>query len=112
MPIPPLSDEQLRLAREAATAARRRRADVKQELRVGHLTLSQVIDLADEDDVVAHIKVVDVLKCLPRVGDKRAAEVMSRLDIAANRRLRGLGPHQAAALRNVFAPKPKAQPTS
>lgn len=107
MPIPPLSDEQLRQAREAATAARRRRAEVKEDLRSGRLTLSEVIELAESDDVVAHTKVVDVLKCLPRVGDKRAAEVMTRLDIAANRRLRGLGPHQIASLRAEFAPKPR-----
>lgn len=102
VPIPPLSDEQLRQAREAATAARRRRAEVKDRLRSGEVSLSDVIDLAESDDVVAHTKVVDVLKCLPRVGDKRAAEVMSRLDIAANRRLRGLGPHQIASLRSAF----------
>lgn len=107
MPIPPLSDEQLRQAREAATAARRRRAEVKQNLRAGRLTLIEVIELAESDDVVAHTKVVDVLKCLPRVGDKRAAEVMARLDIAANRRLRGLGPHQIKALSSEFAPKVK-----
>lgn len=111
MPIPPLSDEQLRQARAAATAARRRRAEVKEDLRIGRLTLSEVIELAESDDVVAHTKVVDVLKCLPRVGDKRAAEVMTRLDIAANRRLRGLGPHQISALRAEFASKQRTDPT-
>lgn len=109
MPIPPLSEEQLRQAREAATTARRRRAEVKEQLRTGQLTLSEVIDLAESDDVVAHTKVVDVLKCLPRVGEKRAAEVMNRLDIAANRRLRGLGPHQIASLRHEFASREKSQ---
>lgn len=108
MPIPPLSDEQLRQAREAAAAARSRRAEIKERLRSGALSLSEVIDLADTDDVVARTKVVDALKCLPRVGEKRAAEVMERLDIAANRRLRGLGPHQIANLRAEFAPKPKS----
>lgn len=107
MPIPPLSDEQLRQARQAATTARRRRAEVKDQLRAGELTLSEVIELAESDDVVAHTKVVDVLKCLPRVGEKRAAEVMARLEIAANRRLRGLGPHQIASLRQEFLPRQK-----
>lgn len=102
MTIPPLSEEQLQAARRAATAARRRRAEIKTELREGRLTLAEVIDLAGTDDVVAHTKVVDVLKSLPRVGEKRAAEVMERLDIATNRRLRGLGPHQIAGLRGEF----------
>jgi ATP-dependent Clp protease adapter protein ClpS len=108
VPIPPLSEEQLRQAREAATAARRRRAEVKEQLRAGELTLSEVIELAESDDVVAHTKVVDVLKCLPRVGEKRAAEVMARFDIAGNRRLRGLGTHQIASLREEFAAREKS----
>ena len=44
----------------------------------------------------------DVLKALPRVGTVRATKVMDRLDIAPNRRLRGLGKHQTAALIAEF----------
>ncbi|GAB3705093.1 integration host factor, actinobacterial type [Mariniluteicoccus flavus] len=105
MTIPPLSDEQLQAARQAATRARRRRAEVKARLRSGDLTFAQVIELASTDDVVAHTKVVDVLKTLPRVGEKRAADLMERLDIADNRRLRGLGPHQIRGLCDEFARK-------
>lgn len=103
MTIPPLSDEQRQQARNAATQARRRRADVKQSLRAGDYSLAEVLNLAEQDDVVAHTKVVDVLRALPRVGTVRAAKVMERLDIAANRRLRGLGKHQTAALIAEFA---------
>ena len=102
MTIPPLSDEQRQQARHAATEARRRRAEVKQALRAGQRTLAEVLSQAETDDVVAHTKVVDVLKSLPRVGAVRAGKVMERLDIAANRRLRGLGKHQTAALIAEF----------
>ena len=101
--IPPLSDEQRQQARHAATEARRRRAEMKQALRSGEHSLAQVLDLAEDDDVIAHAKVIDVLKALPRVGTVRANKVMERLDIAANRRLRGLGKHQAAALIAEFS---------
>jgi hypothetical protein len=37
------------------------------------------------------------------VGEVRATKVMERLDIAANRRLRGLGKHQTAALIAEFS---------
>lgn len=107
MTIPPLSEEQLQQARKAATAARRRRAEVKAQLRAGELSLGDVIELAASDDVVAHTKVVDVLKSLPRVGEKRAADTMKRLDIASNRRLRGLGPHQINGLKTEFPAKAK-----
>jgi hypothetical protein len=100
--IPPLSDEQRSQARHAATEARRRRAEIKQALRTGAQSLAEILELAESDDVIAHTKVVDALKCLPRVGTVRAERVMERLDIAANRRLRGLGKHQAAALIAEF----------
>ena len=103
MTIPPLSDEQRQQARHAATEARRRRAEMKQALRSGERSLAQVLDLAEYDDVIAHAKVIDVLKALPRVGTVRAGKVMQRLDIAANRRLRGLGKHQTAALIAEFS---------
>ena len=102
MTIPPLSDAQRQLARTAATEARRRRAEIKQALRSGEQTLAEVLERAEHDDVIAHTKVVDVLKSLPRVGAVRAAKVMQQLDIAANRRLRGLGKHQTAALIAEF----------
>ncbi|MFL6064766.1 MAG: integration host factor, actinobacterial type [Friedmanniella sp.] len=105
--IPPLSDEQRQQARTAATEARRRRAEMKQALRSGERTLADVLGQAEQDDVIAHTKVIDVLKSLPRVGTVRATKVMERLDIAANRRLRGLGRHQTAALIAEF---PAAEP--
>jgi hypothetical protein len=105
-----LSDEQRRQARNAATEARRRRALVKQALRSGERSLAEVLELADQDDVVAHTKVADVLRALPRVGAVRAAKVMERLDIAANRRLRGLGKHQAAALVQEFSTRTDSAP--
>jgi hypothetical protein len=111
--IPPLSDEQRQQARNAATEARRRRADIKQSLRRGQATLAEVLTLANQDEVLAHAKVVDVLKSLPRVGAVRAGRVMERLDIAPNRRLRGLGKHQTAALIAEFADRSEpAQPQS
>ncbi len=103
MTIPQLTAEQLQAARAAATEARRRRADLKSKVRSGELTLSQALDSAAKDDVLAHVKVVDLLKALPRVGEKRAAGVMERLDIAANRRIRGLGRHQVAGLKAEFS---------
>lgn len=102
MAIPTLSPEQLQSARQAATQARRARAELKEKVRTGELGLGQALDVAAADDVLAHVKVVDLLKALPRVGDKRAAEIMERLDIAANRRVRGLGRHQVAGLKAEF----------
>jgi hypothetical protein len=45
------------------------------------------------------------------VGAVRASKVMERLDIAANRRLRGLGKHQTAALIAEFSDRSTPPPT-
>ena len=100
--IPQLTTEQLKAARAAATEARRSRAALKARVRSGELTLAQALDVANKDEVLAHVKVIDLLKALPRVGDKRATLVMERYDIAANRRIRGLGRHQLAGLKAEF----------
>lgn len=102
MSIPQLTTEQLQAARAAATQARRVRAELKAQVRSGALSLHEALDVASVDDVLAHVKVVDLLKSLPRVGEKRATAVMEKLDIASNRRIRGLGRHQVAGLKAEF----------
>ena len=103
MAIPTLSDEQLQAARKAATEARRARAELKMKVRTGKLSLGKALAAAENDEILAHIRVSDLLKALPRVGEKRAAAIMSRLNIASSRRIRGLGKHQLVALKEEFS---------
>lgn len=102
MAIPTLSPEQLQAARAAATESRRARAALKNAVRDGSKTLGQALDECAGDDVLAHIRVADLLKAVPRIGEKRASEIMEKYDIAANRRVRGLGRHQVAGLKSEF----------
>lgn len=102
MAIPALSPEQLQAARSAATEARRKRAALKDDLRNGNISLSEALNRASEDEVLSNVKVMDLLKSVPRVGEKRAASIMERLEIAPNRRVRGLGRHQLTKLRAEF----------
>lgn len=102
MAIPALSPEQLQAARSAATEARRKRAALKDDLRNGNISLSEALDRASEDEVLSNVKVIDLLKSVPRVGEKRATSIMERLEIAPNRRVRGLGRHQLSKLRVEF----------
>ena len=44
------------------------------------------------------VKVVQLLCCLPGVGELRAHRIMVELGIAENRRVGGLGPNQVKAL--------------
>ncbi len=98
MSLKPLTDAERSLAREKATAARAVRADIKSRLKTGKLSVADVIENPGGDDAVGRLKVRDLLKALPGVGDVRAAAIMDQVGIAATRRVRGLGIHQRKAL--------------
>lgn len=102
MAIPTLSGAELESARAAATDARRARAALKEQVKSGTLTLGEAIGAAAENDALSRIKVVDLLRALPRVGVTRSKEIMEDLDIAPNRRIRGLGRHQVYRLTKQF----------
>lgn len=98
MSLKPLTDVERAQAREKATAARAVRADIKARLKTGKLSVADVIGNPEGDDAVGRLKVLDLLKALPGVGDVRAAAIMTEVGIAATRRVRGLGIHQRKAL--------------
>jgi hypothetical protein len=104
MPLPPqLSPEQRQAALDKAAAARRQRAELKEKLKMGSTSLDEVMTQADNDDVVAKLKVVTVLESLPGVGKVRARKIMEELEISDSRRVRGLGQNQRRALLERFA---------
>lgn len=103
MAIPKLSSEQLAAARASATEARRKRAELKDELKNQKVTFLEALAKAQKDDVLSRIKVVDLLRSVPRIGVTRASEIMEAAGISENRRIRGLGRHQIQSLSEIFA---------
>jgi hypothetical protein len=104
MPLPPLSPEDRQKALEKAAEARKKRAELKGQLKSGKMTLSEVLT-TEGDDTVGKMKVSAVLEALPGVGKVRARKIMEKLDISATRRIKGLGPKQREALLAEFAKK-------
>jgi hypothetical protein len=104
---PPLTPEQRQRALEKAAAARRQRAEVKDKLKIGSLSLAELFEQADrpdtEGEMLAKLKVVSVLESLPGVGKVRARRLMEELEISESRRLRGLGANQRRALLDRFS---------
>jgi hypothetical protein len=90
------------VALEKAAAARRARAELKDRLKRGSISLNQVLKDAESDEIVGRLKVSELLQALPRVGKARTQEIMDELEIASNRRLRGLGVHQRERLLEKF----------
>jgi len=102
MPLKPLTEEQRSAAREKAKKARVIRAEMKEAVKNKQITISEVLQRAETDEAVARLKVTDLLTSLPGVGEVRTENILKDLNIAASRRLRGLGIHQRRALINLL----------
>ena len=102
MPAPKMTDEQRAAALARAAEARRVRAEIKQLLKTGSLTLEDVFERAAEDDLVGGIKVSSLVVSMPHMGKVKAKRLMEDLRIADNRRLRGLTERQRADLLGSF----------
>ena len=99
MSLPPvLSPEARQAALVKAAEARRVRAELKDRLKMGSVTLAEVLTLAGTDDTVGKTKVLAVLESLPGLGKVKARRVLEEIGIADSRSLRGLGDKQRAAL--------------
>ena len=103
MPQPPsLSPEQRAAALEKAAQARKARAELKERLKLGTVSLRELFAQADSDDVVGKMKVLAVLEALPGVGKVKARRTMEEIGISETRRVRGLGAQQQKALLDAF----------
>jgi hypothetical protein len=102
MPIPTLSAEELAVARAKAIVVRRARTALKDKVRSGVLSPTLALTQAIADPQLKLIKVVDFLKAVPRIGEKKAEALMEKYSIAPSRRLGGLGVHQLEGLKREF----------
>jgi signal recognition particle GTPase len=103
MPLPPaLTPEQRQAALQKAAEARRVRAELKEKLKMGSITLAELFEQADANDIIGKMKTIAVLEALPGVGKVKARRTMEEIGISDSRRLRGLGDQQRAALLAVF----------
>jgi len=99
MPQPPaLTPEQRQAALAKAAKVRRERAEVKGRLKMGGLTLSELLTAADGNETIGKMKVISVLEALPGLGKVKARRLMDTVGISESRRLQGLGSNQRQSL--------------
>ncbi|MEO5680423.1 MAG: integration host factor, actinobacterial type [Acidimicrobiales bacterium] len=94
---PPISPEARAAALAKAAAARRQRAEIKEKLKMGSITLPELFEQAG-DETIAKMKVLAVLESLPGLGKVKARRMMVEIGIADTRRVQGLGANQRKAL--------------
>ncbi|MFD3424244.1 integration host factor, actinobacterial type [Streptomyces decoyicus] len=102
MSLPTLTPEQRSAALLKATAVRRERAAILEDLKHRRRSLAEVLD--DTSETVTRIKVRRLLEAIPGIGSVRAGQVMAELAVPDGRRLQGLGPRQRERLLEKFPP--------
>ena len=65
---------------------------------MGSITLRELLEQGERDDVVGKMKVVSVLESLPGVGKVKARRLMEEIGISDTRRVQGLGENQRKRL--------------
>jgi transposase len=100
--LPNLTDEQRTEALKKAAESRKARAELKDQLKRGETDLPEVLAKADTDPIIGKMKVSALLEALPKIGKVKALEIMTELEIAPTRRLRGLGARQRRDLLTRF----------
>jgi guanylate kinase len=99
---PQLSAEQRAAALAKASASRKRRAEIKSQIKSGQVGIDEVLSLASTDEAIGKMRVKELLESLAGVGKIRVISLMERLNISPTRRIQGLGRHQLKELRNEF----------
>ena len=97
MGVPKISEEDRKKALEKAQKVRKERAALREEMKAGKLAMKDVLDRKGED-IVGGMRVKYVLESMPGIGKVRAKEIMDQIGIDENRKVKGLGTRQVAAL--------------
>ncbi|MFD3536938.1 integration host factor, actinobacterial type [Streptomyces sp. NPDC058661] len=82
--VPQLTDVQRRAALDKAITARRERAEVKEALKQGRLSLAEA--LASDSEAIRKMPARALLESLPRMGKVRAQRLLAEMGIAPSRR--------------------------
>lgn len=99
--LPQLTDEQRKAALEKAAQARHARAELREQIKSGKVSLNEVLD--SEDPIASRMKVSTLIESLPGYGKAKASKIMTELGISTTRRVKGLGARQREQLLELLS---------
>ena len=100
---PQLTPEERAEALAKAKASRQHRATIKAQVKDGKLSINQVLQMAESDEVIAKMRVLELVESISGVGKVRGKAILEKLNISLTRRLQGLGKHQIKDLVAQFS---------
>lgn len=101
--VPILTKEQRQESLAKGLEIRAKRKGYRAALGNGSMTVTRIIELANDGDKAAsNMRVAMLISALPGYGEKRTWNLMQRLRIAPNRKVGGLGSRQREALLDAL----------
>lgn len=100
--LPDQTPEARAAALQKAAEARHTRATVRQRLKAGGASVTEILLQGRGDDAIGRMRVSALMESMPGIGKARARAIMEELGIAEGRRIRGLGVQQLRAIANYF----------
>lgn len=97
MALPTMTEEQRKEALAKAAETRKKRAEVREQIKAGKLSAKKAIEKRD-DPVIGKMRVKQFITTFPGYGNAKAEKIMAEIGIDEKRRLAGLGERQIAAL--------------
>ena len=101
MALPQLTDEQRKEALEKAAQARHERAELREKIKSGEVSLEEVLN--SDDPIASRMKVSALIESLPGYGKAKANKIMEDLGISPSRRVKGLGARQREQLLEALS---------
>ena len=101
MALPQLTDEQRKEALEKAAKARHERAELRENIKSGNVSLEEVLN--SDDPIASRMKVSALIESLPGYGKAKANKIMEDLGISPSRRVKGLGARQREQLLEALS---------
>lgn len=71
---------------------------MKDRLKMGSVSLKELLEQGQSDEVIGKMKVLNVLESLPGLGKVKAHRTMDEVGISETRRVQGLGDQQRRKL--------------
>jgi hypothetical protein len=99
--LPKLTPEEKMSALSKAQEMRSKRADLRQKLKDGDVSIQEILEAGDS--IVSKMRVSYLLESLPRIGKVKTKQIMDEIGISQLRRVQGLGSRQKAALLSRLA---------
>lgn len=97
--VPELTKEQRLANLDKSMELRRARAEIRNQLKDGTATATDVINLAERGDKAAKgMRVKQLISAMPGYGFAKTQALMRELHISESRRVGGLGANQTKAL--------------